>query len=102
MFRAGNLDAVRERVESADTEPEQWCPHEPTTKQAEFLKLEKGAGRGTRLLKVLWDSRTRNGVRVNTGAYVIRTTVTLLRIPGIAEDNTVRTDYRRVGVLRSL
>jgi hypothetical protein len=73
-----------------------------TVNQAEFQKLGKGAKGGTRLLKVLWDSRSRNGALVNTGAYVIKTTVTLVKIPGIAEDETVRTDYRRVGVLRSL
>jgi hypothetical protein len=33
---------------------------------------------------------------------VMKSTVTLLKIPGIAEDNAIRTDYRRVGVLRSL
>jgi hypothetical protein len=70
--------------------------------QAEFLKLEKSPKGGTRMMKVLWDSRARNGATVGTGAYVIKTTVTLMNIPGIAEDRAVRTDYRRVGVLRSL
>jgi hypothetical protein len=73
-----------------------------TVNQTEFQKLDKGAKGSTRLLKVLWDSRSRNGAMVSTGAYVIKTTVTLMKIPGIAEDNTVKTDYRRVGVLRSL
>lgn len=68
----------------------------------EFRKLERGPGGGTRTLRVLWDSRARNGSPVGTGAYVLKTTVTLMRIPGIAEDNTVSTEYRRVGVLRSL
>lgn len=73
-----------------------------TVGQAEFRKLDKGAPGGARLLKVLWDTRSRNGAMVGTGAYVIKTTVTLMKIPGIAEDERVRTDYRRVGVLRSL
>ena len=73
-----------------------------TVDQIEFQKLEKGARGDTRLLKVLWDSRARNGAMVNSGAYVIKSKVTLMKIPGIAEDNTVRTDFRRVGVLRSL
>lgn len=73
-----------------------------TLDQTEFRKLEQGARDGTRRLKVLWDSRTRDGALVSTGAYVIKTTVTLMKIPGIAEDNTVRTDFRKVGVLRSL
>ncbi len=70
--------------------------------QAEFMKLEKSAQGDTRRLKVLWDGRSRNGDQAATGAYVIKTTVTLINIPGIAEDNTVRTDYRRVGVLRTM
>lgn len=70
--------------------------------QAEFQKLEKSSKGSTRLLKVLWDPRSRNGSPVGTGAYIFKTTVTLLKIPGIAEDNAIRTDYRRVGVLRSL
>jgi hypothetical protein len=73
-----------------------------TVPPAEFPKLEKAAGANTRVMKVLWDSRSNNGSQVGTGAYVIKTTVTLLRIPGIAEDNATRVDYRRVGVLRSL
>jgi hypothetical protein len=68
----------------------------------EFQKLEKVPGGSTRAMKVLWDSRTQLGGLVATGAYVVKTTVTLLKIPGIAEDDAVKTDYRRVGVLRSL
>ncbi|HKP95591.1 MAG TPA: VWA domain-containing protein [Fibrobacteria bacterium] len=70
--------------------------------QAEFLKLEKSAKGDTRLMKVLWDGRTDHGNPVSTGAYVFKTTVTLLKIPGIAEDDATRVDYRRFGVLRSL
>jgi hypothetical protein len=73
-----------------------------TVNPAEFQKLDKGAPGGARLLKVLWDTRSRNGAMAGTGAYVIKTTVRLMKIPGIAEDDRVRTDYRRVGVLRSL
>jgi hypothetical protein len=73
-----------------------------TVTPGEFQKLEKGGTGSTRRMKVLWDSRARNGAMVGTGAYIIKTTVTLTRIPGIAEDKAIRTDYRRVGVLRSL
>jgi hypothetical protein len=68
----------------------------------EFQKLERGSAGGTRRLRVLWDSRARNGSPVGTGAYVLKTTVTLMRIPGIAEGHTFSKDYRRVGVLRSM
>ena len=73
-----------------------------TVSQAEFLKLTKGTKSGTRQLRVLWDNRARDGRPAGTGAYIMRTTVTLLRIPGVAEDEAVSTDFRRFGVLRSL
>jgi hypothetical protein len=73
-----------------------------TISEAEFLKLDKAPGGHSRVLKVLWDSRGQSGRPVGTGAYVIKTQVTLLKFPGIAEDDAVRVDYRRVGVLRSL
>jgi hypothetical protein len=53
-------------------------------------------------MKVLWDSRSQRGALVATGAYVVKTTVMLLKIPGIAEDDAMKIDYRRVGVLRRL
>lgn len=73
-----------------------------TISPSEFLKLERTSRGSTRRIKVLWDSRSLNGYPVGTGAYVLKTTVTLLKVPGVAEDNAIRTDYRRVGVLRSL
>lgn len=72
-----------------------------TVNPIEFEKLSKSPA-GTRSMKVLWDSRSQRGSLVATGAYVVKTTVTLLKIPGIAEDDAVKIDYRRVGVLRSL
>jgi hypothetical protein len=68
----------------------------------DFEKLAKSPDGHSRRLKVLWDSRSPRGAAVATGAYVVKTTVSLLPIPGIAEDKQVRVDYRRVGVLRSL
>lgn len=69
--------------------------------QAEFTKLSKGVKNNTRQLKVLWDNRAADGSLAGTGAYILKTTVTLLKIPGIAEDEAVSSDYRIVGVLRS-
>ncbi|MEO6098648.1 MAG: VWA domain-containing protein [Fibrobacteria bacterium] len=71
-----------------------------TIPQTEFAKLAKSPKGNTRQLRVLWDNRTSSGNLAGTGAYVLKTTVTLLRIPGIAEDEAVSTDYRVVGVLR--
>jgi hypothetical protein len=71
-----------------------------TVSQAEFMKLSKGTKNGTRQLRVLWDNRVANGRPAGTGAYIMKTTVTLLRIPGVAEDEAESTQFRRVGVLR--
>ncbi len=71
-----------------------------TIPQAEFQKLAKSATGNTRQLKVLWNNRTSEGNLAGTGAYILKTTVTLLRIPGIAEDEATSSDYRLVGVLR--
>ncbi|HKP95590.1 MAG TPA: VWA domain-containing protein [Fibrobacteria bacterium] len=73
-----------------------------TVSQSEFAKLSKGIKNNTRRLKVLWDNRAADGTMAGTGAYILKTTVTLLKIPGIAEDEAVSTDYRIVGVLRSI
>ncbi len=69
--------------------------------QSEFNKLAKGVKSNTRQLKVLWDNVAADGSKAGTGAYILKTTVTLLKIPGIAEDEAVSTDYRIVGVLRA-
>jgi hypothetical protein len=71
-----------------------------TISQAEFAKLSKSPKGNTRQLKVLWDSRTSEGNLAGTGAYILKSTVTLLRLPGVAEDEASTTDYRVVGVLR--
>jgi hypothetical protein len=71
-----------------------------TVTQAEFMKLSKGGKNGTRQLRVLWDSRAANGRPAGTGAYIMKTAVTLLRIPGVAEDEAESTQFRKVGVLR--
>lgn len=69
--------------------------------QAEFTNLAReGLTGNNRSIRVLWDSRTVDGAFAGTGAYVFKTTVTLNKIPGIAEDEVVRTDHRLVGVVR--
>jgi hypothetical protein len=68
--------------------------------QTEFAKLAKSAKGKTRQLSVLWDNLSADGTVAGTGAYILKTTVTLLKLPGVAEDEAVSTDYRIVGVLR--
>ena len=68
--------------------------------QAEFNNLPRvGTTGNNRSLSVLWDSRTEDGSFAGTGAYIFKTTVTLLRVPGIAEDQVAETDHRLVGVV---
>ena len=68
--------------------------------QNEFDKLSKGIKNNTRMMRVLWDNRAQDGTLAGTGAYIFKTDVTLLKKPGTAEDQEVRSDYRIVGVLR--
>lgn len=70
-----------------------------TVAKDEFAKLVKGVKNGTRQLKVLWDNRTKDGNLAGTGAYILKTTVTLLAEPGISGE-AISTDFRIVGVLR--
>lgn len=69
--------------------------------QEEFQKLAADGAGGDRSLLVLWDNRAEDGSFAGTGAYVMKTTVTLNKIPGLAEDEVARTDFRRVGVVRN-
>ncbi len=66
----------------------------------EFDKLEKTEN-GARRLRILWDNRDVKGALAGTGAYVMKTTLTLLKIPGVSENEVVRTDARVVGVLHA-
>jgi hypothetical protein len=69
--------------------------------QSEFANLEReGTTGGNRSLRVLWDNRTEDGALAGTGAYIFKTTVTLNKIPGVAEDQVERTEHRLVGVVR--
>ena len=69
---------------------------------SEFSKLPAGPDGRTRRLTVLWDNRSENGAPAGTGTYVLKSTITLDRLPGLPGENAGRTEYRRVGVLRSL
>jgi hypothetical protein len=69
---------------------------------SEFSKLPLSADGKTRRLTVLWDNRAANGNPAGTGSYVLKSTVTLERLPGMPEEDAARTEYRRIGVLRSM
>ena len=69
--------------------------------QNEFDKLAKGIKNNTRVMRVLWDNRAQDGTLAATGAYILKTDVTLLKIPGISKDEEVHSDYRIVGLVRS-
>lgn len=68
---------------------------------SEFSKLPLSSDGRARRLTVLWDNRSEDGRLVGTGTYVLKTTVALDRLPGLPEEDASKTEYRRVGVLRS-
>ena len=53
-------------------------------------------------LVVATDNRSEDGHLVGTGSYVLKSTVSLLRLPGQPESEASRTQYRRIGVIRKL
>lgn len=65
----------------------------------EFAKLPQGSGKDTRVLRILWDNRASDGSRCGTGAFVVRTTITLA--PGPNQAAETRTASRLVGVVES-
>ena len=72
-----------------------------TVPESEFPKLTRVAGKETRTMRLLWNGRTRAGSRAGNGAYVLRTSISLLPLaqsPGAPGRST--TD-RRIGILRS-
>ena len=71
-----------------------------TVSKAEFLKLSKVPGKDTRFLRLLWTGQAKDGTRAGTGAYVIKTAITLLPVPGITAAPAPTTSTRMVGVLR--
>lgn len=71
-----------------------------TVNRAEFPKLTAVAGKDARSLRLLWNGRTLAGVPVGTGAYVLKTTLTLLPLPGITAAAPVVSKLHRVGVMR--
>lgn len=73
-----------------------------TVSPSEFSKLPRSSDGRTRQLTVLWDNRSEDGHLVGTGSYVLKSTVSLLRLPGQPESETSRTQYRRIGVIRKL
>lgn len=71
-----------------------------TVPRSEFIKLTPVTGKQTRAMRLLWKGLSLTGARAGTGAYVFRTTVTLLPVPGITAATHTTTTYRTMGVLR--
>jgi hypothetical protein len=69
--------------------------------QSQFDQLAPGSRHNTRMLRILWDSHTEDGTPAGTGAYVLKTRVTLDPVPGVVRSGTLtRIDYRIVALLR--
>ncbi len=66
----------------------------------EFAKLPGGTKAGTRRLRVLWNNRAEDGRPAGTGAYIMKTAVTLSPVSGAAGDKAESAQLRRIGVLR--
>ena len=66
----------------------------------EFEKLPPGSVQDSRVMRVLWKGRGQNGRVAGTGAYVLKYSVTLNAVPGVADERVAATDVMRVGLLR--
>ncbi|MEO7426101.1 MAG: vWA domain-containing protein [Fibrobacteria bacterium] len=71
-----------------------------TVPQSAFPNLESGNKEGRKRLRILWGNRAHDGSLVGTGAYVIKSTLTLLKVPGISEVEETLSDVRVIGVIR--
>jgi hypothetical protein len=72
-----------------------------TVTRPEFIKLTAVVGKETRYLRLLWKGFSLVGSRAGTGAYILRTTVTLLPVPGLTASTKTTTDYVRMGLIRN-
>jgi hypothetical protein len=73
-----------------------------TVNEAEFNKLPKGPDGKTNYLQVFWNSLAKDGTPVGNGAYIIKTTVTMLPVVGKAAPAPPQSTIRRVGVFRRI
>lgn len=73
-----------------------------TVPRAEFTKLSPVAGKEARVLRLLWKGLSESGARAGTGAYIFRSTVSLLPVPGLTASEPAVTTYRTLGVVREL
>ncbi len=71
-----------------------------TVPREEFAKLTPINGKESRYLRLLWNGQALSGSPVGTGAYILKTAITLLPIPGVTESTPTATKLHRVGVLR--
>jgi hypothetical protein len=71
-----------------------------TVPRSEFLKLTLVPGKDTRYLRLLWNGLSESGECAGTGAYIFKTSITLLPFPGIAQVSGPTQSIRRFGILR--
>ena len=68
--------------------------------RAEFAKLTAVPGTDVRYLRLLWKGITLGSARAGTGAYVFKTKVTLLPVPGVAGPDFSASTVNTMGLLR--
>jgi len=71
-----------------------------TVPRSEYIHLSSVAGRDIRVMRLLWKGLTLSGSRAGTGAYIFRTTVSLLPVPGLTASEPDVTTYRTMGLVR--
>lgn len=71
-----------------------------TVPQGGFQNLEAGSKPGWKRLRILWGNRAHDGSAVGTGAYVFKSTLTLLKVPEISDVEEGLSDARIIGVVR--
>ncbi len=70
--------------------------------RAEFKKLSPVAGKEARVVRLLWKGLSQTGARAGTGAYIFRSTVSLLPVPGLTASEPAVTSHRTLGLVRDL
>lgn len=68
--------------------------------RSEFTKLTSVPGTDVRYLRLLWKGLTLGSQRAGTGAYVFKTKVTLLPVPGVAGVDYSAATINTLGLLR--
>ena|GEM_PF-1700638 len=71
-----------------------------TVTREQFMKLSPIAGKESRGMRLLWKGLTQSGSRAGTGAYIFRTSISLLPVPGITGTTQTTTLFKTLGWVR--